>query len=442
MMHVAHTIKTSHQKKTALTKINGTPLLKWITALCVLDSVGADEDCYTGEGEDYRGDQSRTKSGYTCQKWSSQSPHTHVYTPGYMNPCAGDGCWLEDAGIGDHNYCRNPSNHEGGPWCYTTSANGYWDPSAHWGECAVGKCKKKGSCMSGNTGTFKATIENSTGGLERTVAIVKELVVGDTIQGLDADKQPALCTVEAVGSFGHGPLYGNYTEDHFVLDPATGNVTQHGAVGNRTVEDRYDVITSCPVGLDEAGTGFTPMDGDFCGKTTSEMGWSDYLLIHASMLRIVRATGAYWFSASAYRDFASVAQHGPELCAAMLACAGAGAECNELERISALFINSDYLTDDARNATMKGMPGLGEVGTPGSVSFVVSQGKARSTEHRVLIAAGAVAGAAMISLLLVVTVVAHSVVRRKRSSPTPTTVELTPGTLKLDQAAAPEIATA
>ena len=52
---------------------------------------------------------------------------------------------------------------------------------------------------------------------------------------------------------------------------------------------------------------------------------------------------------------------------------------NELERISALFINSDYLTDDARNATMKGMPGLGEVGAPGSVSFVVSQGKACST---------------------------------------------------------------
>ena len=299
------------------------------------------------------------------------------------------------------------------------------------------------ACMSGNTGTFKASpVENSTGGFKRTVAIVKELAVGDRIEGLDADKRPALCTVEAIGQFGHGALYGNYTEDHFMLDPATGNIMQHGAVGNRTVEDKYDMMTSCPVALDEAGSGFTPMDGGFCGKNTSKMGWSDYLLIHASMLRIVRATGAYWFSASAYRDFASVAQHGPELCAAMLACAGAGAECNELERISALFINSDYLTDDARNATMKGMPGLGEVGTPGSVSFVVSQGKARSTEHRVLIAAGAVAGAAMISLLLVVTVVARSVVRRKRSSPTPTTVELKPGTLKLDQAAAPEIATA
>ena len=54
--------------------------------------------------------------------------------------------------------------------------------------------------MSGNTGTFKATpVENSTGGFERTVAIVKELAVGDNIAGLDADKQPTLCTVEAIG---------------------------------------------------------------------------------------------------------------------------------------------------------------------------------------------------------------------------------------------------
>ena len=64
----------------------------------------------------------------------------------------------------------------------------------------------KESCMSGNTGTFK--VESSTTE-KRTVAIVKELAVGDVIEGLDADKQPALCTVEAIGQFGHGALYGN-----------------------------------------------------------------------------------------------------------------------------------------------------------------------------------------------------------------------------------------
>ena len=338
-----------------------------------------------------------TTTGATCQKWTSQSPHTHTRKPcKYFQICD-----YRHTGLGDHNFCRNPDG-DLGPWCYTT------DPKERWAYCDVPKCSReflqppedKPSCMSGNTGTFKATpVENSsTGGIERTVTIVKELAVGDTIEGLDADKQPALCTVEAIGMFGHGPLYGNYTEDHFVLDPATGNVTQHGAVGNRTVEDKYEVITSCPVGLDEAGTGFTPMDGDFCGKTTSEMGWSDYLLIHASMLRIVRATGGYWFSASAYSDFESVVQHGPELCAAMLACAGDGIECDELERISTLFVDN-YLADDAREATLKWMPrSKGKVGAPGSVSFVVSQGKApyralveptKDTKRPLLIATGA-----------------------------------------------------
>ena len=219
-----------------------------------------------------------------------------------------------------------------------------------------------------------------------------------------------------------------------MLDPATGGIKQHGAVGNRTVEDKYEVMTSCPVGLDEAGTGFTPMDGDFCGHSTAEMGRSDYLLIHTSMLRIVRATGGYWFSASAYSDFGSVTQHGPELCAAMLACAGVGTDCDELERIAELFIDS-YLTEDARNASHVGMPGLGEVGAPGSASFVVSQGKATSTDHTVLIAAGAAAAAAAVVAVLVVAGVA-TVRRRKRS--TPATLELEPDTLTPGPAA-PEI---
>ena len=291
------------------------------------------------------------------------------------------------------------------------------------------------SCMSGNTGTFRvSSTEDGTYGFERTVTVVKELKTGDKIEGLDADKQPALCTVEAIGQFGQGALYGNYTVDHFVLDPTTGNLKQHGAVGNLTFEDRYDVMTSCPVGIDEAGTGFTPLDGGFCGKSTSEMNWSDYLLIHKSMLQIVRATGGYWFSASAYKDFGSVVQHGPELCAAMLACAGAGTECDDLEKLATLFIDN-YVTDDAREASLKGMPGLGKVGAPGSVSFVVSQGKACSTEHIVLITAGTVA---VVAMLLVVGVVA-TVHHRRRKQSTPAAIELEPSNRKLDPAA-PEVA--
>ena len=96
-----------------------------------------------------------------------------------------------------------------------------------------------------------------------------------------------------------------------------------------------------------------------------------------------------------------------------------------------------YLTDDAREASHKGLPGIGVVGAPGSASFVISQGRAGSTERTLLIATGAVAGAAVVALLLVVAVVARTVRHRKRSPLAPATVELEPGTLKLDPAAPP-----
>ena len=59
---------------------------------------------------DYRGCQTTTRSGETCQKWSEQSPHSHDRNAKNF----------PDKGLGDHNYCRNP---DGEPtiWCYTTN---------------------------------------------------------------------------------------------------------------------------------------------------------------------------------------------------------------------------------------------------------------------------------------------------------------------------------
>ena len=67
----------------------------------------------------YRGCQTHTISGKTCQMWSVQTPHTHSYVPDHH----------PGKGLGNHNYCRNPGNHEGGLWCYTT------DENLRWGEC-------------------------------------------------------------------------------------------------------------------------------------------------------------------------------------------------------------------------------------------------------------------------------------------------------------------
>ena len=70
-------------------------------------------ECADDDQRDYRGFVSTTKSGLTCQKWTEQSPYSHTRTPANF----------PNAGLGDHNYCRNP-DFEVAAWCYTTSLTG------------------------------------------------------------------------------------------------------------------------------------------------------------------------------------------------------------------------------------------------------------------------------------------------------------------------------
>uniref|UniRef100_A0A8C4HZC2 Hepatocyte growth factor b n=1 Tax=Dicentrarchus labrax TaxID=13489 RepID=A0A8C4HZC2_DICLA len=65
-------------------------------------------ECYQGRGEGYRGTVDVMPTGLTCQRWDSQYPHNHTFTP-QAYPCKD----LRE------NYCRNPDGHEF-PWCFTT----------------------------------------------------------------------------------------------------------------------------------------------------------------------------------------------------------------------------------------------------------------------------------------------------------------------------------
>jgi len=59
----------------------------------------------------YRGCQRKTRSGRTCQRWNSQTPHAHSNTP------------INKPGEGvTSNYCRNP-DHDMTIWCYTMDPN-------------------------------------------------------------------------------------------------------------------------------------------------------------------------------------------------------------------------------------------------------------------------------------------------------------------------------
>ncbi|KAJ8299452.1 hypothetical protein KUTeg_023512 [Tegillarca granosa] len=76
------------------------------------------ENCKrTRKGFDYRGKTNVTKSGYTCQRWDSQSPHAHRFS---------------SSGLPE-NYCRNPDG-EPALWCYTT------DPNKRWEICNISDC--------------------------------------------------------------------------------------------------------------------------------------------------------------------------------------------------------------------------------------------------------------------------------------------------------------
>jgi len=77
---------------------------------------GCNERLTGSKDSGYRGCQTVTRSGRTCQKWNSQSPHEHSRTPGKY----------PKSGLGDHNYCRNPDG-EDTIWCYTTDKNERWE---------------------------------------------------------------------------------------------------------------------------------------------------------------------------------------------------------------------------------------------------------------------------------------------------------------------------
>lgn len=270
-----------------------------------------------------------------------------------------------------------------------------------------------GSCMSGSTGIYlyqeeENNINNSTKSRVRmeepqphtnitsstttsttVVTLVKHLQVGQSILGLDENGTQTVCTVEAIGTFGVGTLYGNYTADHFIYNATLGTVVSHGPIGPISHhETKYEVLTSCPLGLDESFVGFTPFDSDFCGMPTSTsntMSWSEYVDLHTAVLAIVRQSGGYWFSAASYHNPQEMFTFAPEMCRTLLQCVtrvkdntaeeddnnnnNIHALCPELEAASVQFLK--YLTDDTVQRTRQAFPQMGQVGQPGSVSHTV-----------------------------------------------------------------------
>lgn len=203
-----------------------------------------------------------------------------------------------------------------------------------------------------------------------SMVMIENLVVGDMIEGLDENKMPQFCKVVAVGQLGRGELFGNYTKGHYVLDDGVSDiVVQHGERGEAsTNQTRFDVLTECPVGLDRSGVAFTAIDSRFCG--TNALVWSDYVLLHTAILKIIQQSGPYWFTLTAYKD-STFATYTPKICAAMLKCVRPHGDCIDLENIAVDFIQN-VMSQDAREATRSAFPHLGSPLRTGSIAYTVT----------------------------------------------------------------------
>merc|ERR1712130_954272 len=134
-----------------------------------------------------------------------------------------------------------------------------------------------------------------------------------------------------------------------------------------SIQDKYIVVTSCPLGVDEAGVGFTPFDSDFFGELTKEMSWKDYLLLHTAILRVVRETGSFWSDGSSYEDLTFLHQHAPRMSKTMLKCMKDHDDCKDLEEASIVFIERT-LAEPARKQAYEVFHNIGQHKNLGSAS--------------------------------------------------------------------------
>ncbi|XP_040031192.2 hepatocyte growth factor a isoform X1 [Gasterosteus aculeatus] len=105
-------------------------------------------ECIVGTKDNYRGRRSWTKSNITCQAWSDNNINEHTFYP--------DRYTAHDL---RENFCRNPNNDPGGPWCYTT------DPNVRAEECGVPQCSEE-VCMTCNGESYRGKLDHTESGKE------------------------------------------------------------------------------------------------------------------------------------------------------------------------------------------------------------------------------------------------------------------------------------
>uniref|UniRef100_A0AAR2L212 Hepatopoietin-A n=1 Tax=Pygocentrus nattereri TaxID=42514 RepID=A0AAR2L212_PYGNA len=148
--------------------------------------------CFRGNGEGYRGTVAMPHEGLTCQRWDTQFPHSHPFTP--QNYRCKD---LRE------NYCRNPDGRHA-PWCFTT------DPNIPWAFCMdIPRCGTTAAeteeCYTGSGETYRGKQMKTRSGIpcapwkdqserkEREVVTLSEELEGSFCRNPDKDKHGPWC---------------------------------------------------------------------------------------------------------------------------------------------------------------------------------------------------------------------------------------------------------
>ncbi|XP_048124620.1 hepatocyte growth factor a isoform X1 [Alosa alosa] len=104
-------------------------------------------ECIIGNGENYRGRKSITKSGIRCQPWAASIPHEHNFQRHSKKKDLRE------------NFCRNPEGEATGPWCFTS------DPAIRYQECDLPQCSEV-ECMICKGEGYRGPMDHTSSGRE------------------------------------------------------------------------------------------------------------------------------------------------------------------------------------------------------------------------------------------------------------------------------------
>jgi hypothetical protein len=197
-----------------------------------------------------------------------------------------------------------------------------------------------------------------------------QLAVGEKIVGIDESKVKVNnCEVVSVFEMGNYEVFGNYTPDHYMLPSnAADKLVAHGQTGGARNFTTHQLLTTCPVAVDESGKiSSTSICGSVMTKGSGPLPWKTYLDVHSALLTLIQATGIT--SITALKSRSSAQEHLLGLCTYGLLCSMTGM-CDIYEEMMLNFVNAE-LTDDAKAKAYAAFPDLGDASSPKSCSFAL-----------------------------------------------------------------------